>query len=254
MVQIPTTAVGVVAGLQTESALPNPADARDGCQFILEGLVHQIGQNGRKVKNTNSQDERVEKLLIEQMRSGSSDAFAELVSMHSRQLFSISLKMLENHADAEDNVQNALWKAYENINRFEGRSRFSTWLVRIAINEALMRIRARGPECRALDALKPENGEGSLLDIRDGRADPERQYIAKELTARAFLGFPASLVNAFIRKAEGWTERELANEIGITLSTLKSRMFHARERMQEHLEAARAEPQCFKSRAPLWPS
>jgi RNA polymerase sigma factor (sigma-70 family) len=60
--------------------------------------------------------------------------------MRSAQLYSISLKILQNHADAEDNVQNALLKAYENIGGFEGRSRFSTWLFRIAVNEALMRL------------------------------------------------------------------------------------------------------------------
>ena len=148
------------------------------------------------------------------------------------------MKMLQNHADAEDNVQNALWKAFGSIERFEGRSRFSTWLIQIAINEALMRIRGRGPMSLALDVPKPVSGKHAVLDISDGRADPERRYIAKELMAKAFLGLPASLVDAFIRnKAEGWTQRELAAEIGITLSALKSRMFQARGRMQEHLKA-----------------
>jgi RNA polymerase sigma-70 factor (ECF subfamily) len=146
---------------------------------------------------------------------------------------------LQNSADAEDNVQNALLKAYESIDRFEGRSRFSSWVVRIAINEALMRIRARDPEYLTLDSAMPEDEKGVIPDIRDGRADPERQYIAKELTAKAFLGFPASLIDTFIRNAEGWTQRELASEIGITLSALKSRIFQARGRMQEHLETVR---------------
>lgn len=191
------------------------------------------------MKNANSQDEHFEKLLIEQTRSGSSDAFAKLVSMHSPRLFSISLKILENHADAEDNVQNALWKAYENIDRFEGRSRFSTWLCRIAINEALMRMRAARPHL-TLDALTPESEKDLVSNLSDDRADPERQYLAKELTARAFLGLPAHLIEMFIRiKLEGWSHRELANEIGTTMSALKSRMFDARRRMREHLEAVR---------------
>jgi RNA polymerase sigma-70 factor (ECF subfamily) len=184
-------------------------------------------------------DKQAEQILVEQTRGGSPEAFADLVRMYSPLVYQVSLNILQNCADAEDNVQNTFWKAYESIGRFEGRSRFSTRLVRIAINEALMRIRAHGPEYLILDALKPENKESALLGIRRGRADPERQYLAKELTAKAFLGFPASLVDTFIRKAEGWTQRELAGEMGITLSALKSRMFQARERMHEHLDALR---------------
>jgi RNA polymerase sigma-70 factor, ECF subfamily len=199
----------------------------------------QADAKGENVKKANQQDALAEQLLIEQARSGSSDAFAELVSMHSPQIYSISLRILQNHADAEDNVQDALWKAYEGINRFEGRSRFSTWLIRIAINEALMRMRAVRPVHLTLDALTSENEKGLASNIRDDRPDPERQYLAKELTAKAFLGLPPSLIDMFVRnKVEGWSNRELAREIGITLSALKSRMFEARGRMREHLRAA----------------
>lgn len=191
------------------------------------------------MNRTVKEEKQTELILVEQARSGSSEAFADLARMCSSQVYRVSLRLLQNYADAEDNVQNALLKAYESIHRFEGRSRFSSWLIRIAINEALMRIRARDPECLTLDSPMPKNEKGVVLDIRDGRADPERQYIAKELTAIAFLGFPASLIETFIRKAEGWTQRELASEIGVTLSALKSRMFQARERMQEHLETVR---------------
>ena len=108
----------------------------------MTGLLRKIGQkNGIRVQDANQQDEYAEQPLIEQTRSGNSDSFTKLVSMHSAQLDSISLKILQNHADAEDNIQNALLKAYENIGGFEGRSRFSTWLFRIAVNEALMRMR-----------------------------------------------------------------------------------------------------------------
>lgn len=148
------------------------------------------------------------------------------------------MRMLRNHADAEDNVQDALWKAYGNIDRFEGRSQFSTWLIQIAINEALMKIRVRGPKSLTLEMPKPVREERPALDISDDRVDPERQFIVQELMAKAFVGLPASLIDTFIRnKVEGWTQRELAAEIGITLSALKSRMFEARWRIREHLRA-----------------
>lgn len=190
------------------------------------------------MKKANQQDEHVEQFLIEQTRGGSSDAFSKLVSMHSPQLYSISLKILQNHADAEDNVQNVLWKAYENIDRFEGRSRFSTWLFRIAINEALMKKRVLRPAHLTLDALTSESEKDLVSNVRDDRADPERRYLAKELTARAFLGLPTYLIDIFIRnKLEGWSHRELASEIGISMSALKSRMFGARGRMRGQLRA-----------------
>ena len=200
------------------------------------------------MKKANQQDEYTERWLIEQSRSGSSDAFGKLVSRHSPQLYSISLKMLQNHADAEDNVQNALLKAYENIDRFEGRSRFSSWLFRIAINEALMRLRGFHPVYLTLDALTLEGNQDLVSNVCDNRPDPERQYLAKELAAKAFWGLPSHLVEMFIRiKLEGWSQRDLAHDIGITVSALKSRMFDARGHMREQLRAT-------KSRRQLWHS
>jgi len=190
-----------------------------------------------KVK-TSKQDAHVEQLLTEQTRSGSPEAFAELVRMHSPQIYRISLKILKNHADAEDNLQTVLCKAYGNICRFEGRSRISTWLVSIAVNQALMHIRKHHPESIAPNLLNSESAERMPIEVGDDHPNPERRYIAKELVARAFAGLPSSSVDLFIRnKAEGWTQRELAREKGITISSVKSRIFKARERMQERLEA-----------------
>src|SRR6266576_2418001 len=98
---------------------------------------------------------------------------------------------------------------------------------------------AREQNLRAYVTLLTSENEKSLVsNISDDRPDPERQYLAKELTARAFLGLPPSLIDMFIRnKVGGWSHRELASEIGITMSALKSRMFEARSRMREHLRA-----------------
>ena len=188
---------------------------------------------------TSKQDARAEQLLPERTRSDSHEAFAELARMHSPQIYRISLRILRNHADAEDNLQNVLFKAYGNIHRFDGRSHISTWLVSIAINEALMRIRSRRLQPFALDVLESEGPDSMPTEVSDAHPNPERCYIAKELVAKAFAGLPESVVDLFIRnKSEGWTQRELARETGITISSVKSRIFKARERMQEQLEAA----------------
>jgi RNA polymerase sigma-70 factor (ECF subfamily) len=148
----------------------------------------------------------------------------------------MSLRILKNHADAEDNLQTVLCKAYASIHRFEGRSRISTWLVSIAVHQALMKIRENRPDPLVLALQKSESVESTLAEVGDGRPNPERRYIAKELVAKAFAGLPPSLVDLFIRnKSEGWTQRELAREAGITISSLKSRIFRVRERMQKQL-------------------
>jgi RNA polymerase sigma-70 factor, ECF subfamily len=178
--------------------------------------------------------------LITRARRGNPEAFSELVRMHSRRIYSVSLRILKNHADAEDNLQDVLCKVYKNIGRFQGRSRFSTWLVRITINEALMKIRK---ENFARDAgqteLPMEVGENHfVLQIRDGSPDPERQYIAGDLAEKAFHGLHPSLRRTFIlHKGEGWTHSELAASMGIAVATVKSRIFRTRVRMQHQLQS-----------------
>src|SRR5271169_7226137 len=94
----------------------------------------------------NSQTVHSEKALIARAREGSRTAFGELVRRHSHRVYGMSFRILKNREDAEDNLQNVFCKAYGKIRQFEGNSQFSTWLVRIAINEALMMLRKRKPE------------------------------------------------------------------------------------------------------------
>jgi len=189
---------------------------------------------------SNAEYTQAEEPLITQACRGNSEAFSELVRTHSQRIYDISLRILKNHADAEDNLQDVLCKMYKNIRRFQGRSRFSTWLVSIAINEALMKIRkehsARAAGQTELPAEVSENN--FVLEIRDKCPDPERQYIASDLAEKAFYGLDPLLRQAFIlHSGEGWTHREVAGTIGISISTAKSRMFRARTQMQQHLQA-----------------
>ncbi|HEY2462406.1 MAG TPA: sigma-70 family RNA polymerase sigma factor [Candidatus Acidoferrum sp.] len=180
-----------------------------------------------------------ERALVAKAQAGSEEAFTELVRRHSGQIYGLSLNMLRNREDAEDNVQNVLVKAFHNINRFEGNSQFSTWLVRIAINEALMKLRKRQSERISDYQDIPAFGEEPKMfpDIEDVRQNPEREYISKELTRKAFRGLNPSLQDTFIlQKAEGWTNRELAAALGITVSTVKSRVFRARVRLRNELQ------------------
>ena len=152
-----------------------------------------------------TQNLKFEDSLVTTARGGSSDALAELACLHSPQIYRVSLTILRNHADAEDNVQDVFCKAHKNIHRFEGRSRFSSWLVRIAVNEALMKIRSRRSERMAfrVDMPRPEGEYSPLLEIEDDRPGPERQYMTSELAARAFHGLRPLLRQMFTLHAAG---------------------------------------------------
>lgn len=190
------------------------------------------------MENTQTPNELAERLLIERAKRGDTEAFDALVRRHYRRILCISLRLLRNEADAADNVQTVFWKAYENLAQFRGRSRFSTWLVRIALNEALMMIRQRRRERLLCVESESEGVRSEVAALCDGRPDPERWFLAKELAAKASWGLSPSLVEMFIRnQTEGWTQRELAGEIGVSLAAMKSRIFHAKHRMQEQLQA-----------------
>jgi RNA polymerase sigma-70 factor (ECF subfamily) len=188
----------------------------------------------------NSQTSLSEEALIAKAREGNSNAFGELVRRNSRRVYAMSLKMLKNHEDAEDNSQNAFCKAYRKIRQFEGNSQFSTWLVSIAINEALMMLRKRKPERSAEGTDSDSNSyeQGAQADLHDLHADPESQYVMKDLAEKTFEVLTPALKSTFIlQKGEGWTSYEVAEALNITAETVKSRIFRARVRLRERFLA-----------------
>lgn len=181
-----------------------------------------------------------EATLIEAARAGNHNAFGELVGRHSSRIYGVSFRILKNREDAEDNLQNVFCKAFRKIRQFEGKSQFSTWLVRIAMNDALMMLRRhRSKDKRERsDGMQSQTDPGTYEDPRDWSADPERQYITKELTAKALGGLhPALRVTFLLHKGEGWTNNELARVLGIRAETVKSRVFRARTRLRQQLRS-----------------
>jgi RNA polymerase sigma-70 factor (ECF subfamily) len=187
---------------------------------------------------TNSQRAHSEETLIARAREGSRTAFGELVRRHSHRVYGMSLRILKNREDAEDNLQNVFCKAYSKIRQFEGNSQFSTWLLRIAINEALMMLRKRRPE----ESIAGADEDGKMDDqeiyaqLRDSHPDPERQYLTKELATKALDVLQPTLKYTFLlHKGEGWTSRELAKSLQITPELVKSRIFRARVKLRQRL-------------------
>jgi RNA polymerase sigma-70 factor, ECF subfamily len=199
----------------------------------------------------NTETIQCENELVASAQSGNQDAFNELARRHSGKVFSVSLRMLKNHEDAEDNLQNVLFKAHHNLGRFAGQSQFSTWLFRIAVNEALMKIRSHRcePQSTCFDSIAFDESHSSFFDVEDSRQNHEREYMNKDLVRKAFHGLNPALKKTFVmKKAEGWTNRELSIKLGVTVETVKSRVSRARCRAKRRLELmSRGAPMAFQS-------
>jgi RNA polymerase sigma-70 factor (ECF subfamily) len=181
-----------------------------------------------------------EERLLKRARAGSTEAFSELVHLHSSKVYGVSLKILKNREDAEDNSQNVFCKAYRSIRHFQGNSKISTWLYRIAVNEALMRLRKRQSE-RVIGLSEvpgADDQEGVIFEMEDVSPGPERQCIASDLTEKAFRGLDPRMGSTFVlNKSEGWTNRELARAFGTTAETVKSRIFRTRLKLRQEMRA-----------------
>src|SRR5580692_1969438 len=120
-----------------------------------------------------------ERRLVTQAKSGSSTAFGELYDRHRLRIYHTTFRILRNRQDAEDAVQRSFQRAFTNLCRFREDSTFSTWVTRIAINEALMMLRHR----RAVKAVQGiDDTEGSsVLDLADKGLTPEQALSENEL-------------------------------------------------------------------------
>ena len=122
-----------------------------------------------------------EHLLVAAARAGDAAAFEELVNRYEGKIFRLTRNITGNHEDAEDAMQDAFLKAYAHLQDFHGDSRFYTWLVRIAANEALMRLRKRRPNQFSLD--EPIEGETDLFprELEEWGPTPEQRYAQTEM-------------------------------------------------------------------------
>jgi RNA polymerase sigma-70 factor (ECF subfamily) len=180
-----------------------------------------------------------ESKLLRLAREGNEEAFTELVRRHASIIYRISKRVLKDHEDAEDTLQNVLVKVHQRLDHFDGRSLFSTWLFRVTLNEALITLRrnrsrngGRGVQISAVD--DSAYGISNLPDLHESG---ERKYINRELALKAMLRLNPVLRCAFLlHKREGWTHRQMADEFGISVQTAKSRVFRARRQLREELE------------------
>ena len=177
--------------------------------------------------------------LVAAAKDGDHQAYAELCRRHSKQIFRSVLRITNNIADAEDTLQEALLKAYIHIGSFEGKSGFSTWLTKIAMNSALMSLRKKRSRplysfesgCHADDIKLPEPTEPS----RNPEESCIQNALASEL-AQAIQYLPPSLRDVLeMRHREDASVSKIAKRFGISESAVKSRLLRARLKLRRHL-------------------
>jgi RNA polymerase sigma-70 factor, ECF subfamily len=182
-----------------------------------------------------------EKSLLARARAGDTAAFASLVIPHRESILRRIQRILQNREDAEDAVQTAILDALRHLDTFQGRSRFSSWLTRIALNAAFMRLRTgRRKNEASLDEMV-ERETAARFEVAEGRPNPEQECSLKEarvLLAKAIdrLGPLYSEVLHMFHMQE-LPAKEAARILGVPVGTVKARLHRARSRLSRHLQS-----------------
>jgi RNA polymerase sigma-70 factor, ECF subfamily len=182
-----------------------------------------------------------EKNLLACARAGDGGAFGRLVMPHRDAMLRLTQRILCNREDAEDAVQTALLDAFRHLDTFQGRSRFSSWLTRIALNAAFMRLRStrRKPET-SLDEIV-ERSTTVRFEVVDGRSNPEQECSVKEvrvLLAKA-LDRLAPLYKQVLHMfhMQELPAKEAARILGVPVGTVKARLHRARSRITRNVHS-----------------
>jgi RNA polymerase sigma-70 factor (ECF subfamily) len=182
--------------------------------------------------------EATEAALLARARAGDSGAFGELVKRHSRGVFAVAFRVTGNEQDAEDVVQETFIKAYRQLERFEGRARFSTWLTRIAANCAVDFLRSRSHREPAT------NGEADRSTASEGHPSsaplPDRAAFGGEVRERLHAAMaeltPMERAAFVLRHFEGESIEVISAELGLKASATKHSIFRAVRKMRAALE------------------
>jgi RNA polymerase sigma-70 factor (ECF subfamily) len=183
---------------------------------------------------------RDEAQMIAKILAGDSQLFHELIRPYERRVYVMALSFLHNEADAEDAAQEAFLKAFRKLSSFRGESKFGTWLVSIALNEARTRIRHQNTvKIESLDEPPDEQGQVSPALLRDWKEIPSEALERKEirlLLQQAITALPLIYREVFqLRDIEQLSVNEAATALGISIAAVKVRLHRARMMLQKKL-------------------
>jgi RNA polymerase sigma-70 factor, ECF subfamily len=181
-----------------------------------------------------------ESVLVAEAKAGSYAAFEELVNRYEKKIYRLELNLTGNPEDAEDLLQETFLKAFEHLPTFREDSRFYTWIVRIAINEGLMKLRKRRSS-KEVQVEDPSNEDGDFVprEFADWRPNPEQEMERVEMETilrNAAKALPVTFRTVFfLRDVEGLSTEETAEMLNLSEGAVKARLFRARLRLREEL-------------------
>jgi RNA polymerase sigma-70 factor, ECF subfamily len=178
--------------------------------------------------------------LVRASKAGDVAAFEELVKRYDSKLLRIAQHVTHNLEDAQDAVQEAFLKAFQKLRQFQEKSKFSTWLIRITINQALMKLRKQRRQREVSIDEDFQTEEGTLpLEVADWAPNPEQRYTAselKEILTKALQELQPGLRVVFVlRDIEGLSLGQTAETLDLTVSAVKARSWRARMQLRERL-------------------
>ena len=179
--------------------------------------------------------------LVTQARAGDVDAFTTLLQQYDRYVYRVAFNITGNREEAEDAMQEAFYKAFAHLPQFQGNSLFYTWLVRITVNEALMKLRSRSAQKElSLDEPVALGDDTSIVrEIEDWDDNPEQRYAKAEIENIVSNAIgklpPAYRVVYVLRDVEELSSEEAAALLGLSVAAVKSRVRRARLMMREDL-------------------
>jgi RNA polymerase sigma-70 factor (ECF subfamily) len=181
-----------------------------------------------------------ESTLVALAREGDKIAFGELVRRYEGKIFRLAQHITQNREDAEDVLQETFLKAYEHLDQFQGNSKFYTWVVRIAVNQSLMKLRRRKTDRSVSLDETIDTGEDTIVrEIAAWGEDPEERFSREELgeiLESAVKGLETPYRSVFVlRDIEELSTEETASALGLSIPAVKSRLLRARLQLREKL-------------------
>lgn len=178
--------------------------------------------------------------IIAAAAAGDAAAFGQLVERYQARVYRTALAIVRNAQDAEDATQESFVKALAALPTFQGASRFSTWLLRIAINESLMLLRRRRPDRHVwLDEPVETGSMEAVGEVVDWSDNPEEQYSRQQLREILAEGLaalkPEMRAVVLLRDVEGFSTEDAAESLGISVAAAKSRLLRGRLQLRRHL-------------------
>jgi RNA polymerase sigma-70 factor (ECF subfamily) len=181
-----------------------------------------------------------ESTLVARTREGDARAFTDLVRRYEGKIFRLAQHITQNREDAEDVLQETFLKAYEHLDQFQGNSKFYTWIVRIAVNQALMKLRKRRSDKAVSIDESIDTGEDTVArEIAAWDPNPEERYSREELQAILTAAIdslaPPYRAVFVLRDMEELSTEETADALALSIPAVKSRLLRARLQLRDKL-------------------